>query len=519
MKIKSKYLPYLFGICITIGMFIGYKIAKNMLPVWSGGTDIITTIINKIDANYVHKVNTEKLKEEMVNSALEKLDPFSTYIPPAELSVVNEQINGGFQGIGVEYTAILDTPMVIRTIEGSGGTKAGILPGDQLLKADTHSLLGIHDIGKFVKGPQGTKVLLTIKRQIKGEKKILKLLVNRSIVKIQSSHIAYQIRPQIGYIKLNRFSMNSYTELHNSLKRLLQQGMRKVILDLRNNGGGVLEAALNIAGDFLPKDKLILYTEDDYHHRHYEYHNQNDGLFKDIAVVVLMNRFSASASEVVAGSLQDWDRATIIGETSFGKGLVQEQYPLSNHGALRLTIARYYTPIGRCIQKNYFSNQQQKSRILNYDSSLFKVDTFTTAAGKKLFSSGGIRPDIFISQNLSIPINKHDTGDFLKVVNSKNFRNNLMQYFSNNYLTWRNQYSKPQVFLDSLQFSPNLIDKILEPLGKTVRPSLRNTIIIKLSFELMSLLFKDQEYLPILLEKDPSIQASLNYFTNLEALK
>lgn len=184
MKIKSKYLPYLFGICITIGMFIGYKIAKNMLPVWSGGTDIITTIINKIDANYVHKVNTEKLKEEMVNSALGKLDPFSTYIPPAELSVVNEQINGGFQGIGVEYTAILDTPMVIRTIEGSGGTKAGILPGDQLLKADTHSLLGIRDIGKFVKGPQGTKVLLTIKRQIKGEKKILKLLVNRSIVKI-----------------------------------------------------------------------------------------------------------------------------------------------------------------------------------------------------------------------------------------------------------------------------------------------------------------------------------------------
>lgn len=159
--------------------------------------------------------------------------------------------------------------------------------------------------------------------------------------------------------------MNSYTELHNSLKRLLQQGMRKVILDLRNNGGGVLEAALNIAGDFLPKDKLILYTEDDYHHRHYEYHNQNDGLFKDIAVVVLMNRFSASASEVVAGSLQDWDRATIIGETSFGKGLVQEQYPLSNHGALRLTIARYYTPIGRCIQKiiSLISNKKSDSKL------------------------------------------------------------------------------------------------------------------------------------------------------------
>lgn len=500
-----------------VGIFIGYRIAKNMHPSLEGESNLLTTVIKKINTDYVDKVDRNKLEEVMVNGILTKLDPFSVYIPPLELASVNERMSGSFQGIGVEYMPGEDTPMVIRTIVGGGAARAGILPGDRLLKADTNSLLGVRDIGKFVKGPSGTGVMLTIQRQSRGQAKIHKIFVTRGVVPIQSSHIAYAIRPQIGYIKLDRFSITSHTELRNSLQELLHKGMRKVILDLRNNGGGVLDAALDIAGEFLPKDKLILYTEAGNHQRHKEYRNQRDGLFKDLQVVVLMNRSSASASEVVAGSLQDWDRATVIGENSFGKGLVQEQFILPNRGALRLTIARYYTPLGRCIQKNYFSNNRQQNHIIHYDSSLFRIDTFTTARGKKVFSSGGIRPDIFVEQNLAIPLAKQDTVDFLKVISAKKFRIQLMRYFANNYASWQKQYAKPQAFLQGHQLPSGLINQVLQVLGKNKvqNVSLRRSVKRKIQIELLSLLFPEQKYLPILLEQDSSIQASLHYFNSL----
>lgn len=493
-------------------MLVGYKIAIKMSPTRNIEQNLVSNILDKISTDYVDQINREKLENLAINEILGKLDPFSSYIPPADLGNINEHMTGSFQGIGLEYVPVGDSPMVVRTIVGGGAEKAGILPGDRLIKADSNSLIGLRDIGKFVKGAAGTEVLITLVRRVAGKLQRLNFAVTRGIVPIHSSHIAYAIRPQIGYIKLDRFSATSHAELCQYLQNLARQGTRKLILDLRNNGGGVLEAALEIAGEFLPKNKLILYTEDGKHQRRKNYHNPKDGLFKDWDLVVLMNRYSASASEVVAGSLQDWDRAEIIGENSFGKGLVQEQYDLPNHGALRLTIARYYTPLGRCIQKDYL-NKHFKTQVFNYDTTMFKVDTFTTPKGKRVFSSGGIRPDIQVLQHFFVDISAKDTADFLKVIGDKNFRPKLLRNFAQNYSNWHKQYSSAKQFWQQFSVPEELQNQIMSVLKKPQSSSLRNSVEHKLKLEFLALLFLEQEYLPILLDKDKSISVSLDYLS------
>jgi carboxyl-terminal processing protease len=331
---------------------------------------------------------------------LSSLDPHSTFIPISDLIEMNEDIEGQFEGIGVEFNIFSDTVHILSVLKNGPSAKAGLITGDKIMKVNDSSAIGIKDSDQFkrwVKGPSGSVVNLTILR----DKELINKQIIRGSIPIPSVDAAYMVEKETGYLRINRFSANTYREFMTEMEKLNATGMKKLLLDLRDNGGGILEEAVNIADEFISGDKLIVFTEGKNSPRK-DYKAKRPGLFETGKVNILMNENSASASEVLAGALQDHDRATIVGRKSFGKGLVQEQFSLSDGSALRLTTARYYTPLGRCIQKSYENgkevyHQNYLNRIHNIDSNADrKVDSkvFKTAGGKILYESDGITPDI-----------------------------------------------------------------------------------------------------------------------------
>ncbi len=404
------WLPFLLSIIMVLGMWIGYQLKANT----NGGigflvntkSNTLQEILNIIRKDYVDPVAMDSLQEDAINDMLAHLDPHSIYIPARELQTVNEDMQGNFQGVGIEFQLFNDTVNVMNVIADGPAEKAGLQVGDQLLKVnDSISISGkgitAQDVTKSLRGPGKSVVKVTALRN--GEMR--QFQITRGLIPLPSVDVAYMIAPQTGFIHINKFSETTYQEFMAKLDKMKQEGMQKLILDLRGNGGGILTEATNIADEFLDDTKMIVYTKGD-KIAPTEIRAIKDGMFEKGKLVVLIDETTASASEILAGALQDWDRATIIGRRSFGKGLVQQQFPLSNGGALRLTVARYYTPLGRSVQKSYAGGKDKYEAELMHrfvDGEVVHGDTSTpggkaykTPGGHLVYGGGGITPDIFI---------------------------------------------------------------------------------------------------------------------------
>jgi carboxyl-terminal processing protease len=412
------YTPLLYAFILAIGMQLGYKLYEstkgkpNPMKAIIGGSSAMDEVLNYIEAQYVDTVNEAHLEDQAIMEMLNGLDPHSSYIPLEELKEVEENLQGNFDGIGVEFNILNDTITVITPINGGPSEALGIRAGDKIIEISDTLVAGVkitneQVVGKL-RGLKGTKVKVDIMRR--GVKELIAYEIVRDKIPIISVDAGYMIDKETGYIKINRFSATTSDEFMQKLFALREQGMNKLILDLRQNPGGYLNAAVNIADEFIGNKDLIVYTEGRNYKRK-EYNARRTGMFENEKLVVMIDEGSASASEILAGAVQDWDRGTIVGRRSFGKGLVQEQFDLSNGSALRLTIARYYTPSGRCIQKPYeegdeeayseeIENRYKHGELQNADSiKLNQADTTTyrtLVKGREVFGGGGIMPDIFV---------------------------------------------------------------------------------------------------------------------------
>ena len=411
-KKPQVWLPLLFSITLIIGMMLGYRIKENMPGKKFFSMDKskpLQEMIELIKARYVDDVKVDELTDTAMAAILSKLDPHSVYINADDVQGTNEDIAGNFFGIGVEYDVINDTINIMYAIPDGPAFKAGIQAGDKFLTVNDSAVAGVKTkwdkIRKILRGANATPVVINLLRG--NERK--KITLKRGVIPVSSIDAAYMIEPGTGYIRINKFSQVTYREFMEQLDKLKGKGLQKLILDLRDNGGGVLDQATEIADEFLEGDKLITYTAGA-HFPKKEYRCKRPGMFETGKLVVLCNEGTASASEVLIGALQDWDRATIIGRRSFGKGLVQEQYDMSDGSAVRLTVARYYTPLDRSIQRPYAKGEKAYyDEIINryHDGEMMTMDSvkndttkkYKTPSGKILYGGGGISPDIFVAMD------------------------------------------------------------------------------------------------------------------------
>jgi len=413
MATKNKYIPLIIGVAIAAGVIIGGKLnfadTSDNLFSTNSKKDKLNRLIDYIDYEYVEEVNTDSIVDVTVNGILDNLDPHSTYIPKEDLERITESMKGDFIGIGINFYPYRDTIAVVKPTEGGPSERAGIMSGDRILLADGDTLYGRdfdNDlIGEKLRGDKNTTVKLTVFR--KGEDELLEFEVKRKNIPIKSVDAVYMLTDDLGYIKMNRFAESTYKEFKEALDELKDLGATKLALDLRDNPGGFLGIAEQIADEFLEDDKLILFTRDKKGKEERTFATRR-GDFEDGEIYILINENSASASEVIAGALQDNDKGTIIGRRSYGKGLVQREMALGDGSAVRLTVSRYYTPTGRSIQRpytngensNYYSDYYKRLRTGELaDEESIEVDDslkFTTPKGKVVYGGGGIIPDVFV---------------------------------------------------------------------------------------------------------------------------
>lgn len=410
---RSVFLPVFLALALICGILIGVFLpANNDIPLHSSlnsRNDKINSILNIIESNYVDTVNRNQLAEAAIPAILKKLDPHSVYIPAKDLERANEPLTGNFEGIGISFSVLNDTILVISTISGGPSQKLGLLAGDKIIYVNDSLVAGrnIRDekVLEMLRGPRGTVVKLKILR--KGQKELFNFDITRDKIPIYSVDVAYMVNKTTGFIKINNFAVTTFDEFMNGLRELKAQGMTKLIIDLRGNSGGIMDAAIQIANQFLKEGNLIVYTKGRKSPRK-EARATGKGEFETGDLVILIDEWSASASEILAGAIQDNDRGTIIGRRSFGKGLVQEPFEFSDRSGLRLTVARYYTPTGRSIQKPYNNgfeeyyddlvkrgdrHEYEISDSIHFNDSL----KFTTPGGKIVYGGGGIMPDKFVA--------------------------------------------------------------------------------------------------------------------------
>jgi carboxyl-terminal processing protease len=409
-------LPLLLAMAMATGIFLGSRLQPQQqqaipgLFFLRGGSpsDKLGEVIDLLDRQYVDSVRTDELVDEVLQDLLQRLDPHSYYISAAELQAAQEPLEGSFEGIGVEFAIQRDTVVVIAPVEGGPSAAKGILAGDRILKADSVVLAGRSitndDVIKTLRGQGGSEVTMSISRS--GRKTPFEVTVTRGKIPINSVATSLMTPDGTGFIKLTRFAKTSHEEVMKAADALTRQGMKRLVLDLRGNGGGYLDAAIDLADEFLPEGRMIVYTEGRTHPRR-DHVATNRGGLETLPLAVLSDEGSASASEIIAGAIQDNDRGTIVGRRSFGKGLVQEHIPLPDQSAVRITTARYHTPSGRCIQRPYGEGieygEELEARfdhgeLLNADSiRLDSSEVFTTVGGRKVYGNGGIMPDVFVA--------------------------------------------------------------------------------------------------------------------------
>jgi carboxyl-terminal processing protease len=411
MKSNQKYFPIIFFSTLALGILLGAKLnfpSQGNISSSDNHKNKLNKLIDFINNEYVDEVNTDSIVDLAVTNILEKLDPHSVYVPPSEQSQIAESMKGDFVGIGVNFYMLNDTVAIVKPVKGGPSEKAGIKSGDRILYANKEKLFGrkltSDNLFSKLKGEKGSEVTLTIYR--KSENKKFQFKLKRDVVSIESVAAAVMINPTFGYIKINRFAEKTADEFKKGLLQLKKQGATSLIIDVRDNGGGYMEKAVEITDELLKDKQLIVFTKNKKGKVDKTYATA-DGNFETGKVFILINENSASASEILAGAIQDNDRGTIIGRRSFGKGLVQREMNFEDGSAVRLTIARYYTPTGRSIQKSYKNGNEEyfkefDKRLLNgelYKKDSIKVDDtlkFKTPKGKIVYGGGGIVPDIFV---------------------------------------------------------------------------------------------------------------------------
>lgn len=408
-------MPLMMALCgiigIGVGSFYSNHFSGNRLNIINTGTNRINNLLHIIDDQYVDKVNIDSLVEDAMPKILTELDPHSVYISAKDVQAANQELQGSFSGVGIEFTIREDTIHVQNVIQNGPAERAGLLAGDKIVSVDDTAFVGKvvtnQEAMKRLKGPKNTKVKLGIVRY--GEKKPQSFVITRGDIPLKSVSATYMLDDNTGYIRIKSFGETTYAELLVSLVKLGEEGFQNLVIDLRDNTGGYLQSAVQIANEFLPKNKLIVYTEGRKSPRQ-EYLSDGRGSYKQLPLVVLINEGSASASEILAGAMQDNDRAMVIGRRSFGKGLVQKQIEFSDGSMVRLTVARYYTPSGRCIQKPYvpgdgqdyaqdLMSRYEHGEFFSQDSIKHTGPEYHTGNGRVVYGGGGITPDIFVPED------------------------------------------------------------------------------------------------------------------------
>jgi carboxyl-terminal processing protease len=404
-------------ILVFAGVAIGFFLANNNVSDQGLGFSLrgnskISKVLKLVKENYVDTVNEDSLEGLAVNDMLQSLDPHSLYLQPQRAQSINENLDGGFNGVGLEYQLLRDTLVVTQVYPGGPAQTAGLIPGDKIINIDQKKFSGTklttNKVDQALRGDSLSEISMSVLTPNKTAAKLYR--IKRGHVDLSSLDASYMVSPGIGYIKISKFALTTDADFRDALARLKDQGMKKLVLDIRENGGGYLNTATALADEFLPKGKLIVYTKGAHEERK-DYFSTDSGMFKQGKLAVIIDEYSASASEILAGALQDLDRATIVGRRSFGKGLVQQQFPFSDGSAINLTIARYYTPSGRSIQKSYkngvesyhneIAERMRRGELFSEQStlndSIFKSPSaYRTTAGRKVFAGGGIMPDVFV---------------------------------------------------------------------------------------------------------------------------
>lgn len=406
------FLPLIISISIVLGITVGTQFSNRKYI--SNNDRKLNTILNMVSDGYVDTIDVNKIIEQTIPHMLNNLDPHTVYIPAKDLTEVNNELDGSFSGIGISFFIMNDTVRIVEVLSGGPSEKAGLIAGDKIVSVNDTSFTGSkitnQEVFKKLRGIKGSSIKLGIKRS--SSDKVLSYDLIRGDIPVNSIDAAYMVEKEIGYVKINKFARTTYDEFLQALVKLKNEGAERYILDLRGNGGGFMEMAILMANEFLPENSLIVYTQGREKKNNQQFWSDGNGSFQDVELAVLIDEYSASASEILAGAIQDNDRGLIVGRRSFGKGLVQRQFELADSSAIRMTVSRYHTPSGRCIQKDYKKGSDAYShdiydRIIsgelsNKDS--IKIDTtnvFQTVHRRKVYGGGGIIPDIFVPSDTS----------------------------------------------------------------------------------------------------------------------
>jgi len=522
-KLQTR-LPLILAATLAVGMFIGQKLPHydrnfSLESRTSAKAGTLDEILRYVEAKYVDSVDIESLRATAIEHLLDGLDPHSVYISPDELRAVEDDMNGEFEGVGIEFIILDDTIQVVAPLSGGPSEMAGILAGDKIVSINDTIIAGIKiETGKIynkLRGPKGSKVKVGI---LRGRETALRYFeVSRDVIPVKSVDAAYMLDERIGYIRVAHFNGKTYQEFMQNLTPLVEEkGMKSLVLDLRGNPGGYLEEATEMLSQFFPEGKLLVYTKGRAGQRK-DYKSNGRARFDIQNVAVLIDEGSASASEIVAGAVQDWDRGWVVGRRSFGKGLVQEQYPLSNGGAMRLTVSRYFTPSGRCIQRDYkqgqdYDNEAErrlKNGELSNEANIKQADStlFYTGQGRIVFGGGGVTPDIFI------PIDTSFSSQYFTAL-----RQQIPQFMSR----WMENKNRATMSSALPEFAQTytVSDEMLEELatyaekqGTKKSPGelakSRNELKLQLKARLAKTLFGDEGLYKILNDDDPAVEKAV----------
>jgi carboxyl-terminal processing protease len=522
MKKLNFWLPLLFAVVMILGMLIGFRLYPSTSTggfFKTGRLSPVQEVLDIINDKYVDSIHADSLSEEAIQGLLSHLDPHSYYIPAVDQVEMNEDLQGNFQGIGVEFQILSDTVNVTNVISGGPSDKAGLQVGDQIIRVNDSVVAGngitAEKIKKLLRGPGASLVNLTMFRDHAPKQ----FTILRGIIPLPALDAAYMIDKESGYIRINKFSRTTFEEFIEALESLEKQGMKKLVLDIRGNGGGIVDEAVNMADEFLGNDELIVYTEGRKSPRK-EYRAQRPGSFESGKLILLVDEGTASASEILAGALQDWDRASIVGRRTFGKGLVQEPFELNDGSELRLTIARYYTPLGRSIQKPYNKGREayneevidrfHNGEVIHGDTSnLHAGPVFKTPAGRLVYGGGGITPDFFVAL---------DTTQIPRIISSLyingTLNNFIYEYYIHNQAELK-QFQSPAAFYNGFKKDAEVWNALLAFTKRDsinlngIDPVNRSQVEIRVKALLARFIWRTQGYFYIMNQTDPVIKKAM----------
>jgi carboxyl-terminal processing protease len=529
-------LPILFALTLSAGIFIGAKLFGGNSP--DKKADIghiaekVRQILFYVDNFYVDSVDTEKVAEQAIEEMLQKLDPHSSYIPAKDLAMMNAQLEGDFEGIGIEFNIIRDTLVVVTPLSGGPSEAAGLRSGDKIVEVDDKKIAGgkltTQDVFTKLRGKKGSQVKLGILR--KGSGNLLQFNIIRDKIPSYTVDASYMIDKEVGYIKVSRFGANTYDEFKTSLEKLKEQKMKKLLLDLRGNPGGYMDRAVKMLDELISGDALLVYTDGKGARFDEKYKAQMSGVFEKGAIVVLIDEGSASASEIVSGALQDNDRALIAGRRSFGKGLVQKPIPLLDGSELRLTISRYYIPSGRSIQKPYQDHKAYEMDLYErYKSGeLYKVDSskidkskeYKTAAGRVVYGGGGVMPDVFIA---------NDTSHYTPLLNEIYGKTNIVREFAIEYANNKREDLKKigaENYVKKFQFSAEDEQKIISQIksqgvkwhDEQFKKS-SSFLFNQIKAQIARVVWHDESFYRVLNTQDNEFQRAVKLFDDAEKIE